>query len=99
MSVSALVLILACLPFSGWSEAGSSQESPKPPELVDRLFATLKSQEKPFTLVTRIYLKPGTQKEFEEIAVRVGLASTADSCCLGYEFHRDLEKPTNYTGN
>ncbi len=74
-----------------------SEQQPKRPELVDRLFLTLKSENKPFTLITRIYLKPGAEREFESIAIRVGKASSAERGCLTYEFHRDLEKPTNYT--
>jgi quinol monooxygenase YgiN len=65
--------------------------------LVDRLAKVLNGEEAPFTIVTKIYLRPGAEDEFEKVAVRVSKASAAEKGCLVYEFHRDLEKPTNYT--
>ena len=94
---AALALILACGPSAGRGDEVPAKDPPQPPELVDRLLRTLKGEEVPFTLVTKIYLRPGTKKEFETVASRVSKASAAEKGCLAYEFHRDLEKPTNYT--
>jgi quinol monooxygenase YgiN len=68
-----------------------------PPTLVERLERDLKGDERPFTLVTQIYIRSGTEAEFEADAVKAAKASMAEKGCLAYEFHRDLEKPGHYT--
>jgi quinol monooxygenase YgiN len=94
--VWSLIPILICS-LSSARGANRSEQPSQSAELVDRLSLTLMSDNKPFTLITRIYLKPGTEAQFEPIAIRVSKASSAEKGCLAYEFHRDLEKPTNYT--
>jgi quinol monooxygenase YgiN len=67
-----------------------------PPSLVERLERTLKADNKPFTLVTQLYIRVGTESRFEAAAVKAGSASLTENGCLAYEFHHDLEKPGHY---
>jgi quinol monooxygenase YgiN len=64
---------------------------------VERLERTLKGEDKPFALVTQIYIRLGTEARFEAAAAKAAKASLAEEGCLAYEFHRDLEKPGHYT--
>jgi|GEM_PF-5163057 len=68
-----------------------------PPTLLERVERDLKGEEKPFTLITHIYIRPGTEAEFETDAAKAAKASSADQGCLTYEFHRDAEKKGHYT--
>ena len=68
-----------------------------PPPLAERLAQALKGEDRPFALVIQIHIRPGSEAEFEDAAVKAAKASRADEGCLGYDFHRDLEKPGHYT--
>lgn len=68
-----------------------------PPSLLERVERDLKGEEKPFTLITQIYIRHGTEAEFEADAAKAAKASSADQGCLAYEFHRDTEKVGHYT--
>jgi quinol monooxygenase YgiN len=67
-----------------------------PPTLMERVERDLKGDEKPFTLITQIYVRPGMEGDFETEAAKAAKAAATDKGCLGYEFHRDLEKVGHY---
>ena len=92
MRYSVAVLMLAAP-----SAVGGDRPPAAPPSLVERLERTLKAEDKPFALVTQIYIRLGTEAKFEAAAAKAAKASLAEEGCLAYEFHRDLEKPGHYT--
>lgn len=67
-----------------------------PPSLLERLQQALKSEDRPFTLVIQISIKPGNDSLFEAAAAKAAKATTAEKGCLTYEFQRDLDKPNHY---
>jgi quinol monooxygenase YgiN len=69
----------------------------KEPTLMERLERTLKSDDKPFTMVIQICIKSDDAARFESAAAKVAKASQAEKGCLQYDFNRDLEKPGHYT--
>jgi quinol monooxygenase YgiN len=76
---------------------GDDRPAKSAPSLPDRLARALKSNDKPFSLIIQIYIKPDGAAKFEAAAAKAAKASRADEGCLGYDFHRDLEKPGHYT--
>jgi quinol monooxygenase YgiN len=64
--------------------------------LVERLQDRLKSEDRPFTLIIQIYVRPSASKQFEAAAATAAKATLAEDGCQGYEFQRDLEKPGHY---
>ena len=95
--LATLTLVLGCFANAVLAEDVPVKEPPKPPGLVDRLAKVLKGDEAPFTIVTKVYIRAGSEDEFEKVAARASKASAAEPGCTVYEFHRDMEKPTNYT--
>jgi hypothetical protein len=87
-AVCIAVVLLAAL-----AAVGGDHPAKGPPSLVERLERTLKGEDRPFALVTQIYVRPETDADFEAAAARAAKASLAEEGCLAYEFHRDLEKP------
>ncbi len=85
------VVLLAAL-----TAVGDDRPAKCPPSLVERLERTLKGDDKPFALVTQIYVRPEADAKFEADAAKAARASLAEDGCLAYEFHRDLEKPGHY---
>jgi quinol monooxygenase YgiN len=67
-----------------------------PPTLMERVERDLKGDERPFTLITQIYVRPGTEGDFETEAAKAAKAAANDKGCLAYEFHRDLERVGHY---
>jgi quinol monooxygenase YgiN len=85
------VFLLASLPVIASESAAAG-----PPSLAERVERTLNSDDKPFALVTQLYIARGEEAKFEAAAIKGAAASRTDPGCLAYEFHRDLEKPNHY---
>jgi quinol monooxygenase YgiN len=86
------VLLLTAL-----SIFGDDRSVKAPPSLVERLERTLGGDDKPFALVTQVYIRPGAEVKFEAAAAKAAKASMAEKGCLAYDFNGDLEKPGHYT--
>ena len=96
-STSVNTACVAVVVLVAWTAFGGDHPAKDSPSLVERLERTLKGEEKPFTLVIQIYIRPDSDTKFEAAAAKAATASLADEGCLAYEFHRDLEKPGHYT--
>jgi len=92
MSTFVTALFLAAL-----IGADAAPQVAGPTSLLERLERTLHGDDKPFALVTQIYIDRGDEAKFETAAAEAAKASLAEKGCLAYEFHRDLEKPDHYT--
>jgi quinol monooxygenase YgiN len=86
------ILLLAAMSASGQDRAAKG-----PPSMVERLEKTLNGQDRPFAIIIQIYIAPESAERFEKATADVARASRSDFGCLGYEFHRDLEKSGHYT--
>ena len=89
--------LIACLLIPVTLAFANDCPAKEPPTLLDRLEQTLKSDDKPFSLVTQIYIKPESGPQFEAAAAPAAKLSAAEKGCLAYDFQRDLEKPGHYT--
>jgi quinol monooxygenase YgiN len=95
MRLAIPILLLVALAAPAADEPAPVKKGP--PTLMERVEKDLKGDEKPFTLIVQIYIRPGMEGDFETQAAKAAKASGADKGCLGYEFHRDLEKVGHYT--
>jgi quinol monooxygenase YgiN len=86
------IVLLAAL-----TTIGDDRPAKSAPTLPERLAQALKSNDKPFSLIIQIYIKPEGAAKFEAAATKAAKLSRADEGCVGYDFHRDLEKPGHYT--
>jgi quinol monooxygenase YgiN len=95
--VVALVLLTAGLAFAwlnspAWSaDTQSADDNP----LVARL-KELGLQDKPFTLIVEVKVKPGSEKKLEELMLNAAVNTHKEPGCLMYDIHRDPETAGKY---
>jgi quinol monooxygenase YgiN len=51
---------------------------------------------KPLTIVARIKAKPGQQDALAAELIKLVAPTLVETGCLQYDFHRDLEDPSNF---
>jgi quinol monooxygenase YgiN len=91
-----VAVCVAAVVLTALSTVAADRPAKSPPSLPERLERALKSDDKPFTLVIQIYVKPEAATKFEAAAANAAKASRKDEGCLAYDFQRDLEKPGHY---
>ena len=67
----------------------------KAPDLFARINAA-KLEDKPFTLIVRLKVKPGMEAKMEGAARKAEKATRSEKGNLAYEFHRDVDNKGEY---
>jgi quinol monooxygenase YgiN len=74
------------------SVAGDEQENP----VITAVKSRLKNPDKPFTLIVRIQVKEGAEKQFEAAFSKAIPASRKEKGNLAYDLNRDIQDPSRY---
>jgi quinol monooxygenase YgiN len=72
--------------------AGQDQENP----VIASVKSRLKNPDKPFTLIVRVQVKKGAEKEFEAAFAKAIPASRKETGNLAYDLNRDTQDPSRY---
>ena len=71
---------------------GQDKENP----VIASIKARLKNPDKPFTLIVRIQVKEGADKQFEAAFAKAIPASRKEKGNLAYDLNRDTQNPSRY---
>ncbi len=72
--------------------AGQDRENP----VIASVKSRLKNPDKPFTLVVRVQVKEGADKQFEAAFAKAIPASRKEKGNLAYDLNRDTQDPSRY---
>lgn len=71
---------------------GEDEENP----VIASVKSRLKNPDKPFTLIVRVQVKEGADKQFEAAFAKAIPASRKEKGNLAYDLNRDTENPSRY---
>ena len=72
--------------------AGEDKENP----VITAVKSRLKNPDKPFTLLVRVQVKEGAEKQFEAAFAKAITATRKEKDNLGYDLNRDTQNPSRY---
>jgi quinol monooxygenase YgiN len=72
--------------------AGQDKENP----VITAVKSRLKNPDKPFTLLVRVQVKEGVEKQFEAAFAKAITATRKERGNLAYDLNRDTQNPSHY---